>query len=89
MSKNIDFKATMRASTPDEFVAGRAEPSPYAKPAPAPTRPAPAPPAPPRMKRFTIDVPMPLHIRIKIQCARRGLKMADVLRDLLEREFPE
>lgn len=40
------------------------------------------------MKRFTIDVPTSLHTRIKTQCAMRGVKMADVLRDLLEREFP-
>jgi hypothetical protein len=41
------------------------------------------------MKRFTIDVPLTLHTRIKTECARRGLKMADELRKLLEREFPE
>jgi hypothetical protein len=40
------------------------------------------------MKRFTIDVPVELHRRVKAACAQRGLKMADVLRDLLEREFP-
>lgn len=41
------------------------------------------------MKRFTIDVPMTLHTRIKTECARRGVKMADMLRELLEREFPK
>ena len=41
------------------------------------------------MKRFTIDVPVALHRRIKAACARRGLKPSSVLRDLLEREFPE
>jgi hypothetical protein len=41
------------------------------------------------MKRFTIDVPATLHTRIKTECARRGLKMADMLRELLEREFPK
>jgi ParG len=41
------------------------------------------------MKRFTIDVSATLHTRIKIECARRGTKMADMLRELLEREFPE
>lgn len=40
------------------------------------------------MKRFTIDVTETLHKRIKTQCATRGVKMADVIRDLLEREFP-
>ncbi len=41
------------------------------------------------MKRFTIDVTASLHMRIKSQCALRGTKMADVLRDMLEREFPQ
>ncbi len=40
------------------------------------------------MKRFTIDVPASLHTRVKIGCAQRGLKMADVLREMLEKEFP-
>jgi hypothetical protein len=41
------------------------------------------------MKRFTIDVPVELHTRIKVDCARRHLKMADIVRELLEREFPK
>jgi ParG len=41
------------------------------------------------MKRFTIEVPVELHRRIKAACAKRGLKTSSVLRDLLEREFPE
>jgi hypothetical protein len=40
------------------------------------------------MKRFTIDVEDGLHKRIKAQCAMRGAKMADVIREMLEREFP-
>jgi hypothetical protein len=51
-------------------------------------RETPAPPGEP-MKRFTIDVPVSLHHRIKTACARRGLKTSTVLRDLLEREFPD
>jgi hypothetical protein len=47
-----------------------------------------APPAEP-MKRFTIDVPVSLHRRIKAVCAARGLNTSTVLRDLLEREFPD
>jgi hypothetical protein len=39
------------------------------------------------MRRFTIDVPVSLHTKIKIGCARRGAKMADTIRELLEREF--
>jgi len=41
------------------------------------------------MKRFTIDVPVELHRRVRAACARRGLRPSSVLRDLLEREFPE
>ena len=41
------------------------------------------------MKRFTIDVPVALHRRGRAACARRGLWPSSVLRDLLEREFPE
>lgn len=41
------------------------------------------------MKRFTIDVTESLHKRIKMQCAMRGEKMADVIRELLEKEFPQ
>ena len=41
-----------------------------------------------KMKRFTIDVSESLHKRIKMECAARGTKMADVIRDLLEQEFP-
>ena len=51
-------------------------------------RDAPPPPAPAeQMKRFTIDVPLSLHTRIKVQCAAKGVKMADVIREMLEREF--
>ena len=41
-----------------------------------------------KMARFTIDVPESLHRRVKMQCAARGQKMANMMRDLLEREFP-
>lgn len=41
------------------------------------------------MKRLTIDVPMALHRRVKRGCADRDIKMADLVRDLLSREFPE
>jgi hypothetical protein len=42
---------------------------------------------PEAMKRLTIDVPASLHARIKSQCALRGVKMADEVRDLLEKHF--
>jgi hypothetical protein len=38
--------------------------------------------------RFTLDVDADLHVRMKIECVRRGKKMSDVLRAILEREFP-
>ena len=40
------------------------------------------------MKRLTIDVPLGLHKRIKSQCAMQNLVMADEIRELLERRFP-
>lgn len=39
-------------------------------------------------KRLTIDLPESLHRRVKVGCAERGEKMADVIRKLLEKEFP-
>ena len=39
------------------------------------------------MKRLTIDVPSSLHRQIKAQCALDGVKMADVVRELLESHF--
>lgn len=39
-------------------------------------------------KRFTFDVPLSLHKRIKTCCVQDDRLMADVLRELLEREFP-
>jgi hypothetical protein len=40
-------------------------------------------------KRLTIDVPVSLHKRIKSQCAADDVMMADVIRELLEKRFPE
>jgi hypothetical protein len=40
------------------------------------------------MKRLTIDIPESLHTRVKSQCAKRGAKMADEIRTLLETHFP-
>jgi hypothetical protein len=42
-----------------------------------------------KTKRLTIDLPESLHRRVKMECARRGTKMADEIRKLLEEEFPE
>ncbi len=40
-------------------------------------------------KRLTIDVPVSLHKRIKSQCAAADEMMADVIRELLEKRFPD
>lgn len=40
------------------------------------------------MKRLTLDVPANLHKRIKAQCASRGQKMVEEIRELLEKHFP-
>jgi hypothetical protein len=39
--------------------------------------------------RLTIDVTPALRGRIKVAAFRRGITVADMLRDLLTREFPE
>ena len=39
------------------------------------------------MKRLTIDIPADLHSEVKSKCAKKGLKMADVIRGLLETHF--
>lgn len=40
-----------------------------------------------KTKRLTIDIPLSLHQRVKSQCALKGEKMADVVRELLEKHF--
>lgn len=39
------------------------------------------------MKRLTIDIPAELHRKIKGQCATRGTKMADEVRELLRQQY--
>lgn len=41
-----------------------------------------------KMKRLTIDVPQNLHRRVKAGCAVRGIEMASLMREFLEKEFP-
>lgn len=38
-------------------------------------------------KRLTIDVPESLHRAIKMQCASRGAKIADEVRELLMQKY--
>ena len=42
----------------------------------------------PKMKRLTIDIPPDLHTRIKVKCAQDQIKIADIVRQLLEQKFP-
>lgn len=39
------------------------------------------------MKRLTIDIPESLHREVKAQCARRGTKIADEVRELLLQKY--
>lgn len=39
------------------------------------------------MKRLTIDIPASLHAQIKSQCALRGSKIADEVRELLLQKY--
>lgn len=39
------------------------------------------------MKRLTLDIPASLHRSIKAQCAMRGTKIADELRELLLQKY--
>jgi len=39
-------------------------------------------------KRLTITIPLSLHKRVKSGCAIENLVMADVVRELLEKRFP-
>ena len=41
------------------------------------------------MKRLTIDVPASLHRAIKTQCAARGTKIADEVRELLMQKYED
>ena len=46
-------------------------------------------PSPEKTKRLTVDVPATLHARMKLECCRRDVAIADVVRRLLNAEFPD
>lgn len=46
-----------------------------------------APAAASEMKRLTIDIPAALHRKVKAACATEGVKMADVIRELLVKKY--
>lgn len=73
--KRVSFKMPKATKAADQWV-GRGGDRPRQEAAGSP------------MKRFTLDVPEKLHREIKATCARKGTKMADVIREILEREFP-
>jgi ParG len=79
--KTVAMKMPVKTSDPMEAWVGAAhnEAAPVLTVVPAAAQP---------MKRFTIDVPETLHKRVKMACAERGTKMADVIREMLEGEFP-
>lgn len=40
-------------------------------------------------RRMTFDLPVSLHTRMKVTCAKRGVEMATVLREMIEKGFPD
>lgn len=48
---------------------------------------APTPPTP--MKRLTVDVPLSLHTRVKTRCVQDNTPISEVVRNFLEKKFPE
>ena len=39
-------------------------------------------------KKLIIELPHEMHSRFKSQCAERGVKMSDIVRDMINKEFP-
>lgn len=80
MSKTVPIKIpAAKAQAADAWVGEGVERHLQPRPITAPVE---------RMKRLTIDVSESLHARIKVDCAKRGSKIADEVRDLLEKHFP-
>ena len=86
MKKVAMTAARPRVAAPvDEWVQSRLgqddERAPEAslEPSPAPREPT---------KRLTIDIPAGLHRRLKLGATERDLNIADVVRELIAREFP-
>lgn len=81
MNKKVSFGAKPQASiNPDEWVNGATSVAVPSSPPPDVERVT--------MKRLTFDVSADLHTRIKVQCAVKGVKLADEIRLLLEEHFP-
>ena len=72
--KDLAFKpANKTSASPDAWIESRDKPA------------APAEPT----KRLTVDIPQSLHKRIRLACIERDEVMADVIRDILQKAFPE
>ena len=46
-------------------------------------------PPPEPKKRMTVDLPLSLHSRVKLRCVQDNVAISDVVREMLERNFPE
>jgi hypothetical protein len=73
-------------STKRGFAARPGDPEAWVR---APETPTSLPPAEDFSARLTIDVTPALRGRIKVTTFRRGVTVADMLRALLDREFPD
>lgn len=94
MSKTVVLSKRPSRATPeavDRWMAGTigAPELPPAAPAQAAPAVAPRPSSPaPKMKRLTIDIPEELHRRVKGRCGQSGMKICEVIREMLESRFP-
>ena len=39
-------------------------------------------------KKLIIELTQEMHTRLKSKCAERGVKMSDIVRDMINKEFP-
>jgi hypothetical protein len=74
VAKRVTVAQPRPVPTADDWVAQKTEPEVSAPPAP--------------VKRITVDVSEDLHTRIKVGCAAARVKMADAVREVLERTWP-
>lgn len=86
MSRRPIQAPTAPAPAPAPFAARPPAPESWIKAADAPSTNR---PPNPYTARLTIDVAPALRARIKIAAFARGLTVAEMVRDLLEQQFPE
>ncbi|MEM7679365.1 MAG: hypothetical protein AAF449_25610 [Myxococcota bacterium] len=73
----------------DRFIMQEAKPiEGAAKPTP-PVYGQPAPVAQEPVKRLSVGLPASLHQRVKIGCVREDVAIAEVIREYLEKRFPD